>query len=211
MQSPRLTPTTCPALKIVLLHCPTVNKTFTKLNLAHAYQQIPLAEDAQNLTTINTHKGLFQHTRLPFGVTPAPALFQQHPLGHHQHLWWHPDDRFNRQRPSEDVWWSTQPIRGHWCMSQNIDTWNIESLQKNFSKWTQKSRSWRCSGVMQCISAEVFPGSAKLLRQVCFQLLHCTGPLHQLLQKRVAWTWGPEQQAFNQVKSALIADQGLKI
>ena len=61
-------------------------KTFTKLDLAHAYQQIPLAEDAQNLTTINTHKGLFQHTRLPFGVTPAPALFQQHPLGRHQHL-----------------------------------------------------------------------------------------------------------------------------
>lgn len=50
-------------------------KTFTKLDLAHAYQQISLAEDAQNLTTINTHKGWFQHTRLPFGVTPAPALF----------------------------------------------------------------------------------------------------------------------------------------
>ena len=27
--------------------------------------------------TINTHKGLFQYTRLPFGVTSAPAVFQR--------------------------------------------------------------------------------------------------------------------------------------
>ena len=43
-------------------------KTFTKLDLAHAYQQIPVAEDAKKLTTINTHKGLFQYTLLPFGA-----------------------------------------------------------------------------------------------------------------------------------------------
>ena len=53
------------------------DKTFTKLDLAHAYQQIPVAEDAKKLTTINTHKGLFQYTRLPFGVASAPAFFQR--------------------------------------------------------------------------------------------------------------------------------------
>ena len=26
---------------------------------------------------INTHKGLFQHNRLPFGVSAAPSIFQQ--------------------------------------------------------------------------------------------------------------------------------------
>ena len=52
-------------------------KTFTKLDLAHAYQQIPVAEDTKKLTTINTHKGLFQYTRLLFGVASAPALFQR--------------------------------------------------------------------------------------------------------------------------------------
>ena len=52
-------------------------KAFTKLDLAHAYQQIPVAEDTKKLTTINTHKGLFQYTRLPFGVASAPALFQR--------------------------------------------------------------------------------------------------------------------------------------
>jgi len=35
-------------------------KSFTKLDLAHAYQQIPLADDSKQYTTVNTHKGLFQ-------------------------------------------------------------------------------------------------------------------------------------------------------
>ena len=33
--------------------------------------------DAKKLTTINTHKGLFQYNRLPFGVASAPAIFQR--------------------------------------------------------------------------------------------------------------------------------------
>ena len=35
-------------------------KTFTKLDLAHAYQQIPLEESSEQYATINTHKGLYQ-------------------------------------------------------------------------------------------------------------------------------------------------------
>jgi hypothetical protein len=52
-------------------------KTFTKLDLTHAYQQLPLTEDSKDLTTINTPKGLFRYTRLPFGVSAAPAIFQR--------------------------------------------------------------------------------------------------------------------------------------
>ena len=52
-------------------------KAFSKLDLAHAYQQVPLDEAARKYVTINTQKGLFQYTRLPFGVSSAPAIFQR--------------------------------------------------------------------------------------------------------------------------------------
>ena len=36
-----------------------------------------LHPDDRKYTTINTHLGLFQYTRLPFGIASAPAIFQQ--------------------------------------------------------------------------------------------------------------------------------------
>ncbi len=51
--------------------------SFTKLDLAHAYQQISLTEESKVLTTVNTHKGLFRYNRLPFGVSAASSIFQR--------------------------------------------------------------------------------------------------------------------------------------
>ncbi|PIO63147.1 hypothetical protein TELCIR_15269 [Teladorsagia circumcincta] len=34
-------------------------------------------EESRSLLTINTHRGLYQLNRLPFGVKAAPAIFQQ--------------------------------------------------------------------------------------------------------------------------------------
>ena len=32
---------------------------------------------SQNVIQLNTHKGLFQYNRLPFGVSSAPGIFQR--------------------------------------------------------------------------------------------------------------------------------------
>ena len=50
---------------------------FTKLDLAEAYLQLPLDDQSKEYLTINTHKGLFQFNRLPFGITSDPAIFQR--------------------------------------------------------------------------------------------------------------------------------------
>ena len=52
-------------------------KTFSKLDLSHAYLQIPLDEASRRLVTINTHKGLFEYRRLPLGIASAPSIFQR--------------------------------------------------------------------------------------------------------------------------------------
>lgn len=55
----------------------TGGKTFTKLDLSSAYQQMPLEEESRQYVTISTHRGLYHYTCLPFGIASAPAIFQK--------------------------------------------------------------------------------------------------------------------------------------
>ena len=50
---------------------------FAKLDMSQGYQQLLLDEESKKFTTINTHKGLYQYNRLPFGVSSAPGIFQR--------------------------------------------------------------------------------------------------------------------------------------
>ena len=51
--------------------------SFSKLDFSEAYLQIELDEESRKLVVINTHKGLLHYNRLPFGISSAPAIFQQ--------------------------------------------------------------------------------------------------------------------------------------
>jgi hypothetical protein len=50
---------------------------FSKIDLRSAYQQMLLDDESQRLVTINTHKGLFRYTRLPYGIASGPAIWQR--------------------------------------------------------------------------------------------------------------------------------------
>ena len=50
---------------------------YSKLDLSKAYLQVPLDDEARAIAVINTHKGLYQFNRLPYGVSSAPGIFQR--------------------------------------------------------------------------------------------------------------------------------------
>jgi len=52
-------------------------ESYTKLDLSRAYKQMKVKKECQSLLTINTYCGLYMYTRLPFGITTAPSLWQQ--------------------------------------------------------------------------------------------------------------------------------------
>ena len=75
-----------PALKVDQYPLPKVEdlfatlaggRKFTKLDLSQSYLQLELHPEARQYCTINTHRGLYQFTRLPFGISSAPAMFQK--------------------------------------------------------------------------------------------------------------------------------------
>ncbi len=68
-----LTPPTCRGL----VRFTSGGTSFSKLNISHAYLQLKLDVNSSPLLTINTSKGLYQYTCLPFGVAAAPAIFQR--------------------------------------------------------------------------------------------------------------------------------------
>ena len=55
----------------------TGSKRFSKLDLTAAYQQMPLDDASTKLVAVNTHHGLHEYTRLPFGGASAPTVFQK--------------------------------------------------------------------------------------------------------------------------------------
>ena len=75
-----------PALKIDMYPLPKVGDIFatlgkgelySKIDLLQAYNQLEVEVASRNLLTINTHKGLFQYSRVPFGIAAAPAIWQR--------------------------------------------------------------------------------------------------------------------------------------
>ena len=52
-------------------------KFFTTLDLSDAYLQVELDDSSKEICVINTPYGMYKYNRMPFGISSAPAVFQQ--------------------------------------------------------------------------------------------------------------------------------------
>ena len=52
-------------------------KKFIKLDMSWAYNQLELDMDSHKYLTTTTHTGLYQPTRLVYGVSSGTGIFQQ--------------------------------------------------------------------------------------------------------------------------------------
>ena len=197
---------------------------FAKLDLADAYFQIEVAPESRELLTINTHRGLFQYTRLPFGVKTAPAIFQQvidtiisGLLGTAAYM----DDVILMGRSAdelkeriaavlkrfEDHGLRLRPDKCQFFLSsikylgyifdakgRHPDPENIRAIQ-------------RMPPPSDVTTLRSFLGLVSYYSAFLPALHNARAPLNRLLQKDSSWNWSSEcERAFVQLKSMLSSD-----
>ena len=202
-------------------------KLFTKLDLAHAYQQVPMAAESKKYTTVNTTKGLFQYNRLPFGVASAPAIFQR------------TMETVLQGIPNVCVYLDDILVTGA------TDEEHLQTLDHVLSRLEDvgaRLKKGKCEFMLESvkylghrISAEglqptddkiealrkaPIPSNVSQLKSFLGLLnyylkflpnhSHNLAPLHRLLQNHTPWEWGSAQQkVFDDSKAALTSDKVL--
>ena len=194
---------------------------FTKLDLAHAYQQVQLDEESKKFTTINTSKGLYQYTRLPFGIASAPAIFQRTMEGLLQgipNVSVYLDDILITGKSDEEHLKTLGEVLARLekaglrlkrskCkfMLPSIEylghTISASGLQPTKEKVRAIVEAPAPHNVSQLKS---FLGLLNYYAKFLPQLSTLLAPLYSLLQKNKQWTWGGEQEkAFLEAKAQL--------
>ena len=200
---------------------------FTKLDLSHAYLQVPLDEASCRLATINTHKGLFEYTRLPFGIASAPSIFQRIMENLLQGI------------PRVCVYLDDILVTG---ATEQEHLANLAQVLQRLETAGMKLKRPKCAFLLKSVSylghvisaeglhtAELkvkaivdapdprnltelrsFLGLVNYYGKFLPNLANTLAPLYKLLRQTAAWKWGPRQkQAFRHVKKLLKSNKVL--
>ena len=197
------------------------------MDLSQAYQQLLLDEESKRYTTVNTHKGLFQYTRLPFGIASAPAVFQKTMdsiLQGIPHVACYIDDilvtgaddaehlqnleevcrRLEQhglrvKKPKCEFLQSSVDYLGH-----RIDAQGLHTMSSKLDAIVQAPEP----GNLQQLRS--FLGLLNYYGRFIPNLATIVHPLNQLLRHGTKWKWDSQcAQAFSQAKQALTSSEVL--
>jgi len=175
-------------------------QTFTKLDLASAYLQIPLDEATQKVLTINTHKGLYKYKRLPFGVSATPGIFQR------------TLEIILQGLPGVCVYLNDLMLG----KSNEEHLINLSAMLRRLATAGMRLKSEKCSFLLQEVEylghkisakgyhregashsssttackCDPFLGMLNYFGKFLPNLSTCLAPLYKLLQKQSRWNWG---------------------
>ena len=198
-------------------------KTFTKLDLAQAYQQVLLDQESRRYVTVSTHQGLYRYNRLPFGVASAPAMFQQIM------------ERMLQGIPGVVVYIDDILITGD-SDQEHLTTLGVVlarleeeglRLKKQKCRFMVRSVDYlgyhidkqglspipdKVTAIMEAPAPSnvqelrAFLGLVNYYGRFLSQLSTISRPLHQLLCKGNPWKWGHNcEEAFTRLKSKLVS------
>ena len=198
------------------------NKWFSKLDANSAYYQVKMKEEDKQKTAFITKYGLFQFTRMSFGLCNAPATYARAMQLVLRGLTWDivlaflddilvmGKDFESHMENLEKVFERFQqygiklkPVKCEFCTKETTFLGrqvNGEGLAIG-ENYVQTIKEWKAPRNLK--EVEQFLGFVNYHRTFIKDLSRIAAPLTELTRKK-PWKWGEEQQtAFEKLKSAL--------
>ncbi|KIH69313.1 reverse transcriptase [Ancylostoma duodenale] len=200
---------------------------FLQIDLSDAYLQIELSDESKKMVVINTHRGLFQYNRLPFGIKTAPGIFQQvmnKMVAGLRGVATYLDDILvcgrTEQEHMENLLASFERI-AEYGFNVRIEKCSFAKPEIRYLGFIVDRNGRRPNPEkIEAIKSMVEPKNVGQLRAFLGMMTYYAafmptmkdfcGPLDALLKKDVKWEWTSKQQtAFEKLKKALSSELNL--
>ncbi|KAK2169582.1 hypothetical protein NP493_1183g00002 [Ridgeia piscesae] len=200
------------------------DQQFSVIDLRQAYLQMEVEEESKTYLTVNTHRGLYQYQRLPYGVASAPAVWQRamdQVLQGIPGVQCYLDDIIVTGRTREEHLKALDKVLGR------LEEHGLKA-NKEKCKFLQNSVEYlghviTAEGLhqspkkVQAMAGLPSPQNVRQLRSFLGMVQYyarflpdLATHLHRLLQKDEHWIWGKEQEcAFRTVREMLLQDRVL--
>lgn len=204
---------------------------FTILDASKGYLQVEMDREDQAKTAFTCHRGLFEFTRMPFGLCNAPATFQRlmdRVLGDSRwsHAMCYLDDIVIYSRSLEEHASHLEDVLGRLKAAgitlnpakAQIARTQVQLLGFTLGGGSIEPNAEKLQAILDFPTpTEVrglrrFLGMANFYRSFIPSCARLQAPLSRLLGKSVEWHWGPEQEhAFRSLSRAIAETAQLRL